>query len=71
MPQGQLTARTIRENDGVYRGISVFGTDSATARRLSLEDPAVKAGRLEIEMLPWFTAWGVMPPRANVKEAGL
>jgi hypothetical protein len=42
-------------------GVFVFRGDSATARRLVLEDPMVKAGRLAVELHPWFCAYGVMP----------
>jgi uncharacterized protein YciI len=67
---GRLLAAGPFFGDGEYRGVSIFGTDTTTALRLSLEDPAVKAGRMEVEMIPWFTAWGNMPPQPVVREAG-
>jgi uncharacterized protein YciI len=67
---GRLLAAGPFFDDGAYRGVSIFGTDSTTARRLAMDDPAVRAGRIEVDMLPWMTAWGVMPPQPTVKEAG-
>jgi uncharacterized protein YciI len=67
---GRLLAAGPFFDDAEYRGVSIFSTDSATARRLSMDDPAVKAGRLSIEMHTWMTAWGVLPPGRVVKEMG-
>ena len=43
------------------RGISIMSCDPDTARRLSSEDPAVRAGRLAIEVMTW------MVPAGNVR----
>ena len=47
--------------DTSLAGICVFRGDSATAHRLAHDDPAVKAGRLVVEMHPWMCAYGTMP----------
>jgi len=70
MKDGTLLAAGPFFDDSPTRGICFFSTDSVTAHRLAHEDPAVKAGRLTIEMLPWWTAWGVLPPRSSVREMG-
>jgi len=70
LTSGKLLAAGPFFDDGPIRGMSFFATDSATARKLSLEDPAVQAGRLNVVMLPWWTAWGVLPPVASVREIG-
>jgi len=47
---------------GTLRGIFVFRVDSLDeARKLAETDPAVKAGRLAIEMRPWLVPDGVLP----------
>jgi uncharacterized protein YciI len=68
MLSGQMLAGGPFFEPGPIRGICFFGTDTTTALKLSLDDPAVKAGRLEVQMLPWYTAWGVMPPTPTIKE---
>jgi uncharacterized protein len=46
-------------DDSEIRGITVYGTKTAEeARRLAEQDPAVKAGRLIIEVHPWYTFKG-------------
>jgi uncharacterized protein len=39
--------------DDEYRGLSIFDTDPDQARELSERDPAVRAGRLAIKVMPW------------------
>lgn len=49
-------------DNGTLRGMSVFKVGSlAEARELAEEDPAVKAGRLIIEVHPWLVPVGVLP----------
>lgn len=67
---GQLLAAGPFFDDGPIRGVSFFATDSATAHRLSHDDPAVRAGRLNVVLLTWWTAWGILPPSPIVKEMG-
>ena len=46
---------------GDLRGVLVYRGDSASAHARALDDPEVKAGRLAVEMHPWFAAYGTMP----------
>jgi len=46
-------------DDGEIRGIVVYNTATLKqARELAEQDPAVKAGRLEVEVHPWWSAKG-------------
>ena len=51
----------VDQDDERLRGISVMACDPETARRLSNEDPAVRAGRLTAEVMTW------MVPAGNVR----
>jgi uncharacterized protein YciI len=47
-------------DDGTLRGMLVFQVDSMEeARALANADPVVKAGRLRVEMHPWYSAKGI------------
>lgn len=47
--------------DARWRGISVFRTSGVEeARRLAEDDPAVKAGRLEVVAMTWYTEKGAL-----------
>jgi uncharacterized protein YciI len=49
-------------DNGMLRGIFVFKVASLEeAKQLAETDPAVKAGRLAIEMHPWMVPEGVLP----------
>jgi uncharacterized protein YciI len=49
-------------DDGTLRGIFVFKVATlAEAKELAETDPAVKAGRLAIEIYPWFVPDGILP----------
>ena len=49
-------------DDGTLRGIFVFRVDSLEeARQLSETDPAVKAGRLALDIHPWLVPEGILP----------
>ena len=51
----------VGQDDERLRGISVMSVDPETARELSLADPAVRAGRLAIEVMTW------MVPAGNIR----
>jgi uncharacterized protein YciI len=51
----------VDQDDERLRGISIMMCDPETARRLSNEDPAVRAGRLAVEVMTW------MVPAGNVR----
>lgn len=60
-------------DDGELRGMYVFQVDSrAEAEELCKTDPAVKAGRLRIELHPWYSARGIRsdasPPNPNARQ---
>lgn len=48
----------LNPDDDRLRGISVMAVDPATARELCLADPAVRAGRLAIEVMTWMVTAG-------------
>ena len=49
-------------DDGTLRGIFVFRVDSLEeARTLTLTDPAIKAGRLALDLHPWLVPEGILP----------
>ncbi|MFZ0391405.1 MAG: YciI family protein [Calditrichia bacterium] len=59
---GKLTAAGPFLHDGEYRGIFIFkSANLQQADSLSKTDPAVKAGRLKVELHPWWVAKGVLP----------
>lgn len=46
-------------DDGDIRGIVIYNTATAEeAKKLAEQDPAVKAGRLVVEVHPWWAAKG-------------
>jgi uncharacterized protein YciI len=50
--------------DEALRGIAIFATESAArARELASADPAVRAGRLEVQAMTWLC-----PPRTMIKN---
>jgi len=49
-------------DNGTLRGIFVFRVDSIEeARELAATDPAVKAGRLALQIHPWIVPEGILP----------
>ncbi len=46
--------------DDSLRGLSIFRTSVEEARRLSSEDPSVKAGRLAVEVFTWWMPAGAL-----------
>lgn len=57
---GKLYAAGPILDGGDLRGIFIFRTSSLEeAKALADEDPAIKAGRLQLEILPWFGSKGI------------
>jgi uncharacterized protein len=64
----------VDQDDERLRGISIWTCDRETARRLSNEDPAVRAGRLGFEVMTWIVPAGnvrfeKVPAPRSVAEA--
>jgi uncharacterized protein YciI len=59
-----IVAGPFTGNNDRIRGILIFKTTLEDATQMVAEDPAVKAGRLVLELYPWFAAKGlkVDPP---------
>jgi uncharacterized protein len=57
-----VTNGPVREQpDDTLRGMAIFATESVeTARELAGTDPAVLAGRLEVEAMTWLCPLGTM-----------
>ena len=51
----------VDQDDQRLRSISIWTCDPETARRFSNDDPAVRAGRLAVEVMTW------MVPRGNAR----
>lgn len=57
--QGKTSLSGPFDDDGEIRGIVVFNTPTLEeARKLANQDPAVKAGRLVVEIHPWWSVKG-------------
>ena len=57
---GKLVLAGPFTDDGQLRGIFVFqGVSRQEAEQLCAGDPAVKAGRLKMELHPWYAAKGI------------
>ena len=49
-------------DDGDWRGILIYRTKTIEeAQSLANDDPAVKAGRLQVSMHPWLVKRGILP----------
>ena len=48
----------VDQDDERLRGISIMAVDPATARELSNADPAVRAGRLAVQVMTWMVPAG-------------
>jgi uncharacterized protein YciI len=48
------------QTDPRMRGLCIYRTSIDEARRLAQDDPAVKAGRLEVEVLSWWVEKGAI-----------
>lgn len=51
---GQLVVAGPFLDDGEVRGIYIFNGTMEEARKHTETDPAIKAGRLEMELRPWY-----------------
>jgi uncharacterized protein YciI len=59
--QGKLLVAGPFGGDGATRGLVIYRVpDVAAAQALAAEDPAVKAGRLVLDALPWMTLKGIL-----------
>jgi uncharacterized protein YciI len=58
--QGHIIAAgpLIGQDDERLRGISVWSVDPETARRLYSANPAVRAGRLAVQVMTWMVPAG-------------
>ena len=62
--EGKLLLAGPFTDDGELRGLFVFQVASLEeAKALCDSDPAVKAGRLRIELHPWYSARGINVPK--------
>lgn len=61
LASGELAAGGPIGDGGDLRGVLVYRGDSAFAHTRALEDPAVKAGHLSVEIHPWWVGYGTMP----------
>jgi uncharacterized protein YciI len=70
--RGLVLARgpMVDQDNERYRGFSIWSVDAATARKHAEADPAVRAGRLAVEVMTWMMPAGnlqfsrVRPPRS-------
>ncbi|HKF17063.1 MAG TPA: YciI family protein [Candidatus Dormibacteraeota bacterium] len=46
--------------DKVYRGLTILNVDPEQARALKEQDPAVRAGRYSVKVVPWQVPAGAM-----------
>jgi uncharacterized protein len=60
-----VVAGPFTANNADARGMFIFKATLDEAKELTLQDPAVKAGRLVMDLYPWFAAKGlkVDPPK--------
>ncbi|WP_350281195.1 YciI family protein [Kribbella sp. HUAS MG21] len=65
----------VDQDDERYRGFSIWSVDAATARAHAEADPAVRAGRLAVEVMTWMMPVGnlhftqVRPPHSLAEAA--
>jgi uncharacterized protein YciI len=60
--RGLILARgpLIEQDDERLRGLSIWSVDAATARAYAEADPAVRAGRLAVQVMTWMMPAGNM-----------
>jgi uncharacterized protein YciI len=54
--------------DESWRGLTMYETTLAEARALAAQDPAVRAGRLAVDVFTWWTPLRERPVRASQGE---
>lgn len=60
---GDLAIAGPMGSDGALRGLFVFiNKDEAKVKELVAQDPAIKAGRLKLELVKWYLAKGTFVP---------
>jgi uncharacterized protein YciI len=47
-------------SDETFRGLSILNVDPERARELKEQDPAVRAGRFSIKVMPWMVPGGAV-----------
>jgi uncharacterized protein YciI len=57
-----IVAGPFTANNDTVRGLYIFKTTLEEAKQLAEADPAVKAGRLVLELYPWYAAKGLSVP---------
>ena len=57
---GLLLAAGPLLGDDAYRGLSILNVGPEEALRLKEADPAVRAGRFSVRVLPWMVPSGAM-----------
>jgi uncharacterized protein YciI len=68
---GKLVAAGPMGDDGDLRGIFIFrGASLDEAKQLSAEDPAIKVGRLKIELFEWWGSKGIGAKYAEEAKKG-
>jgi uncharacterized protein YciI len=57
---GYLLAAGPLVGDDTFRGLSILTVGPEEARRLKEQDPAVRAGRFSVKILPWIVPGGAI-----------
>jgi uncharacterized protein len=57
---GHLLAAGPLVGDDTFRGLSIFKVGPEEARKLKEQDPAVRAGRFSVKVLPWLVPGGAI-----------
>ncbi len=71
-----LAAGPLQDRNASFRGLMILSVDADEARRLLERDPAVRAGRFDVVVLPWRVPAGAMAfapvrfPRSMAEAAG-
>lgn len=57
---GYLLAAGPLVGDDTFRGLSILNVGPEEARKLKEQDPAVRAGRFSVKVLPWMVPGGAI-----------